>query len=56
MHSVFDLRLRIALLCVMTQTALVISGRRCGIPYQTLADKTDGMTRNVGEKVPLLAA
>jgi hypothetical protein len=56
MYSFFGLRLRIALLWVMTQRAVVISCRRCGITYQTLADKTDWLTRNVGEKVPLLAA
>jgi len=56
MYSVFNLRLRIAFLWVMTQRGLVISCRRCGITYQTLADKSYRLTRNVGQKVPLLAA
>jgi len=56
MCSVFNLRLRIALLWVMTQRGLVISCRRCEITYQTLADKTYRFARNVGQKVPLLAA
>jgi hypothetical protein len=53
MCTVFSLRLRTAPLWVITQRAVVISCRRCGITYQTLTDKTDRLARNVGEKVTI---